>query len=174
MRHVRFRHTHLRNPLRRLTGRCRANWGGNLRRPPSLHVVGGHLYVVIGPLERQETWELGCNLDVGTMTKRKVSLWMHICIKPFMNMCRRVKWTRNSVCLCAQCADSKPLSLLSQPDQSKQPPTLSGLALTPVLWQEWALAGSRGLKWGKGFLSHDNKQPVECPFVYMPALKCQT
>lgn len=56
------------------------------------------------------------------------------------------------------------LSLLSQPDQSHQWPTLPDLALTPLYDKSELRVGSRGLD--GGVLLHNNKQSQERPFIY--------
>lgn len=56
------------------------------------------------------------------------------------------------------------LSLLSQPDQSHQSPTLPDLALTPLYDKSELRVGGGGLDGGA--LLHNNKQSQERPFIY--------
>ena len=71
--------------------------------------------------------------DLVHLSSLSRSLFVFVIVSFCLSVQRVKGLSRSPVCLCAQCADSRPVSLLSQPDQSNQPPTLPDLALTPVM-----------------------------------------
>lgn len=113
---------------------CRLTPGHSSRSPgKTAHMTIKAKVRLLTLLRPKEQQVCRCMLCVKPYMYLCVCLLLDPCLSSFECVWRTKGLSRFSVCLCAQYADSRPLSLLSQPDQSNCQPTLPDLALTPVM-----------------------------------------